>query len=262
MRWIVTLEAKAADVERLLVQASDRLSAAESPREVILAFEDAEGDVATDESRQAARTVIEAAVRHLNGFGKLRWGRTFEGVTVKRVRHIDSEGRSGQVVFVSTAYAHLPPHEFADMVERMGFPRPDLPPGVEDVNALDLEKATTLADSDPEVARVLHLVELMLEGGDDIDWAAGYSALEIIEQHAKRRGLSGQTLGWWTSKEHQRFTQTANSVDAVGIRSRHQGRHFDPPKKRLSSSDGSWFVRRVTARWIAWLFEADTGGDK
>lgn len=262
MRWVVTFEANVADVERLLVQASDRLSAAESPREVVLEFEDAEGDVATDESRQTARTAIEAFVQHLNGFGKLRWGRTFEGVTVKGVRHIDSEGRSGQVVFVGTAYAHLPPDEFADMVERMGFPRPDLPLGVEDINALDLEKTTTLAHSDPEVARVLHLVELMLEGDDAIDWAAGYSALEIIEQHVLRRGLSGQSLGWWTRMEHQRFTQMANSVDAVGIRSRHQGRRYDPPKKPLSSKDGSWFVRRVTARWIDWLLEADTGADE
>ncbi len=253
MRWVVTLQANAADIERLLAQASDRLSGTESSREVVLEFEDAAGDVATDESRQSARTMIEAAVRHLNGFGKLRWGRTFDGVKVKGVSHIDSEGRSGQVVFVGTAYAHLSPEEFADMVERMGFPRPDLPVGIEDIDAIDLENVTALADSDPEVARVLRLVELMLEGDDDIDWAAGYSALEIIEQHVLRRGLSGQALGWWTGKEHQRFTQMANSVDAVGIRSRHQGRRFDAPKNRLSAKDASWFVRRVTARWIAWL---------
>ncbi len=52
---MVTLEANRADVERLVVKASDRLSVTERPREVVLEFEDAEGDVATDESRQAAK---------------------------------------------------------------------------------------------------------------------------------------------------------------------------------------------------------------
>jgi hypothetical protein len=79
----------------------------------------------------------------------------------------------------------------------------------------------------------------------------------VIDQHARRAGVSGQALGWWTGKEFERFTQMANSVEAVGIRSRHQGRRYAPPKKPLSAKEGSWFVRRVTARWLAWLHEAD-----
>jgi hypothetical protein len=258
VRWLVTLEGNRSDVERLLAESSDRLSATEAPGEVILEITDAEHDVASDESRQAGRMLIDAAVRHLNGFGKLRWGRTYEGVTVKTVRYFDSEGRpGGQVVFVGTAYDHMLPDDYADMVERLGFPRPDLPVGVEDVNALHLAKVTAFSDDDPEVARVLHLVELMLEGDEEIDWAAGYSALEVIDQHARRLGVSGQVLGWWTRNEFERFTQMANSVEAVGIRSRHQGRRFSPPKKPLSAKEGSWFVRRATARWLAWLFEAE-----
>jgi len=31
------------------------------------------------------------------------------------------------------------------------------------------------------VGRVLHLVELMLEGDEQIDWGAAYSALEAVE---------------------------------------------------------------------------------
>lgn len=98
----------------------------------------------------------------------------------------------------------------------------------------------------------------MLDGDDDIDWAAGYSALEVIEQDGHRRGLSGQALGWWTENEHRRFMQMANSVEAVGIRSRHQGRHYDPPRKRLTPKEAGWFVRRVAARWLARLLEAES----
>ena len=260
MRWLVTLEGNRPDVERLLAESSERLSATDETREVVLEIADAEHDVVTDESRQAGRTLIDAAVRHLNGFGKLRWGRTYEGVTVKAVRYFDSEGRpGGQVVFVETAYDHMLPEDYADMVERLGFPRPELPAGVEDVNALDLATVTALADDDPEVARVLRLVELMLEGDEEIDWAAGYSALEVIDQYARRRGASGQALGWWTRKEFDRFTQMANSVEAVGIRSRHLGYRYSAPKKRMSVKEGSWFVRRVAARWLAWLLAAEQG---
>ncbi len=260
MRWVVTLEGNRLDVERLLAESSDRLSGTEEPREVVLEVTDAEHDEATDESREAGRLLIDSAVRHLNGFGKLRWGRAYGGVTVKTVRYFDSEGRpAGQVVSVGPAYDHMLPEDYADMVERLGFPRPELPVGVEDVNALDLAKVTALSDDDPDVARVLRLVELMLEGDEEIDWAAGYSALEVIDQYARRAGVSGQDLGWWTRAEFQRFTQMANSVEAVGIRSRHQGYQYSAPKKRMSVKEGSWFVRRVAARWLAWLLEAQEG---
>lgn len=261
VRWVITLEASRGDVERLVAQAAVSLSATGNPREVELEFEDHEHEVATDEARQAGRLIVEAAIRHLNGFGKLRWGRTFEGVALRNVKYIDSSGGSGLVGFVGTAVDQMLPEDFTDMVARLGYPRPELPDGVEDVNALSLEEVTALAGTNPEIARVPHLVELMLVGDDDIDWAAGYSALEVIEQDTVRRGASGQDLGWWTENERRRFTQMANSVEAVGIRSRHQGRRFDPPRRPLSPKEGSWFVRRVTARWLAWLHEVDFAGE-
>jgi hypothetical protein len=257
----VTLEGSRQDVEFLLTESFEGLTATEDPREVILEITDTEHGLLTDEARQAGRTQIDAAVRHLNGFGKLRWGRTYEGVTVTTVKYLDSEGHpGGQVAFINTAYDHMLPEDFADLVEGLGRPRPDLPDGVEDVNALDLAIVTALSDDDPEVARVLRLVELMLEGDDDIDWAAGYSALEVIDQYARRQGADGQALGWWTGNEFDRFTRMANSVEAVGIRSRHQGRRFSAPKRLLSPKEGSWFVRRVAARWISWLLAKE--GDK
>jgi hypothetical protein len=256
VRWVITLEANRGDVARLLAEAAHSLSATADPRQLELELEDPEHEAATDDARQAGRFIIEAAIRRLNGFGKLRWARTFEGVALRNVKYIDSSGGSGLVGFVGTAVEHMLPEDFADMVERLGFPRPDLPEGVDDVNALTLANVTALADTNPDVGRVLHLVELMLVGDDDIDWAAGYSALEVIEHDALRRGTRGQDLGWWTANEHQRFTQMANSVEAVDIRSRHQGRRFNPPRRPLSPKDGSWFIRRVTARWLAWLFEA------
>ena len=253
VRWFVTFEGNRPDVERLLAESSERLTATDVPREIALEITDIRYDVSTDQSREAGRSLTDAALRHLNGFGKLRWGRTYEDIRVKSVTCVDSAGELSQVVFAGTAYDHMLPEDYADMVESLGFPRPNLPIGLGDVNALDLAAVTALADSEPEVGRVLRLVELMLEGNEEIDWAAGYSALEVINQHALRAGVSGQDLGWWTRKEYVRFTQMANSVEAVGIRSRHQGRRFSPPEPPLPAKDGGWFVRRVTARWLDWL---------
>ena len=84
VRWVVTLEGNRPDVERLLAEPSEGLSAAGDPRQVRLELEDPEHDVATDEARQAGKVAIEAAVRHLNGFGKVRWGRATMTLTGPR----------------------------------------------------------------------------------------------------------------------------------------------------------------------------------
>ncbi len=259
VRWLVTLKGTRQDVERILAGSPAGPSACSEDRELILVeVLDSEHDLATDESRQAGRTLIDAAVRHLNGFGRLQWGRAFDGLQIQRVQCIDSDGHSEVVVFTNPAYEHMEPEDFAVLLERLGRPRPELPVGLDDVRALDLATVVSLADNDPEVARVLRLVEIMLEGDEDIDWAAGYAALEVIDQYTRRHGASGQALGWWTRKEYDRFTQMANSVEAVGIRSRHQGRKYAPPKKALSRTDATWFVRRVTARWVTWLADKDS----
>ena len=51
----------------------------------------------SDQTREAIRQQIEATLRHISGCGKLRWGRSFEGVSVKGgVRYEDPEGNPGR----------------------------------------------------------------------------------------------------------------------------------------------------------------------
>jgi hypothetical protein len=45
---------------------------------VLLELQDSFGDESTDETRQVVKQDIDLRVRHINGFGKLRWGRGFE----------------------------------------------------------------------------------------------------------------------------------------------------------------------------------------
>ncbi len=95
------------------------------------------------------------------------------------------------------------PEDYADMVERLGHPRPPLPAGIEVVNALEFESVMALAETHPDVGRVLHLIDFMLVGDEEIDWVTGYAALEIVEEDLRARGLDGQALGWWTNADAQ-----------------------------------------------------------
>lgn len=250
---MVTIGGNRRDIERL-VAAHPRIAAGDDGREAIITFEDAH-DEATDATRAAIRREIETALRHINASGRLRWGRSFEGISLTGgVRYESARGESGPVVFVGTAHAHLTPQEFGEMVERLGHARPALPFGHAEVEALDVARATELADGDATVARVLRLIDLMLVGDEDIDWSAAYAALEAIETDA------GDTRGdWYSTAQRRRFTGTANSIEAVGDESRH-GRPYDAPSDPMSSLQASWFIRGITARWLAWRLAEDTDG--
>jgi hypothetical protein len=254
MRWIVTLKGSSRVVDWLVAEFPE-LSPVEGERgQLRLEFDDPEGDATGDEAPHAGKAVIDAYVRRLNGFGRLRWARSFEAVSIAAVRTIDSTGKETQHVFPPSIVGHTPFEDFADMVERQGHPRPPAPDGLDDVNALDGEAVTALAAENPNVALVLRLVDDMLVGDDEIDWGAAYSALEAIEHDLRDRGANGRDLGWWTRKERENLRATANSVEVLAERARH-GKPFGLTEARMNSTDASWLVRRAAARWVTWLLE-------
>jgi hypothetical protein len=217
----------------------------DDPNQVFLEFEESDDDV--------ARAVIENRVHQLNTFGRLRFGRAFEPVSVAATRSVDADGNPRQVVHVGAAHGHLQPAEFAAFVEKLGFPRPDMPKGLEVIEALSHDDIATAAASTPDVQHVLDLVMEMLRGDEQIDWRAGYAAVEAVEYDLGQRGVDGQAEGWWTSAERDRFRHTANSRKALGIYSRHGDLHGDVPKKPMPATDASWYVRRVVAHWLTYL---------
>ena len=211
-----------------------------------------DGEMGDEEESAFVWAKIEALVERLNGIGKLRWGRAFEGVSIAGLRSVDEDGQVTQHVIVGPAIEHMLPEDYADMVERLGNPRPALPDGLDLINELRLAQLLRLADSLPEAARAVHLVALMLQGDEEIDWTAGFAALEIVEHHLSSRELKGQDLGWWTKRERENFRATANSPEILG----HSARHGKPSgllKARMTTKEASWFVRRVVARWLVFL---------
>jgi hypothetical protein len=257
MRWLITLSAQASDVERLSSEAIEGLSAnPDDPKQLLFELANPESDAVGKGAAQAIKPELEAFVDRVNGVGRLRWGRTFEGVAITTIKSFDENDQQTQHVFLEPAREHMLPEEFADMVERLGHRRPPMPKGIEVVNALDIAASISLATTQPEVMRAVHLVDLMLHGDDEIDWIAGYAALEIVEGDLQVRKLDGQELGWWTRRELRNFKATANSPEALGFSARH-GKRSGLKEARMKTKDASWLVRRVVASWITYLLTAE-----
>jgi hypothetical protein len=136
VRWTATLKARPQDVERLAAESVPDLSTADDDSHLVFRFSDPPDDGDFDSEIDAARAVIETFVRHVNGFGRLRWGRSFEGVAIDVVRAVDADGKTTQYAFIERGGAHLPHEQFAALVERLGYPRPSPPLGLEIVEAL------------------------------------------------------------------------------------------------------------------------------
>jgi hypothetical protein len=247
--WSVVLTGSRDDVRRLAEEFPNFVPVEGSEHELLLALS------GTDAA--AAQAEADAFVERVNGFGRFQWGRTFDGLSVGVYKSIGLDGGENQTVVLGAAHAHLSPEEFADMVERLGHPRPEPPRGLEHIRALRGGQVVALASVNSSVAHALKLVDRMLVGDEQIDWAAAYSAMETIDEDLRSHCLGGRDLGWWTRKERTRFDRTANSVHILGSRSRHSRRRVQPPPDPMRSTEASWFVRAAVARWIAWLIEQD-----
>lgn len=110
MDWTITLSAQKSDVERLLPQQIEGLSAnSDDPRQLLLTLRDPEGQATGEDGSDLARAKIEGFINRLNALGRLRWGRVFEGVSIAGVKSFDENGQATQHVFLGTAVEHMLP---------------------------------------------------------------------------------------------------------------------------------------------------------
>jgi hypothetical protein len=147
----------------------------------------------------------------------------FQPLSIAARKTIDEAGHSIQRVVVGIAHDHMLPEDYADMVERLGNPRPPMPKGLEIVDEIDFVASMQLAESMTDVAAV-HLADLMLNGKEEIDWVAGYAAIEVVEHDLQGRNLDGRELDWWSKKEmgisKRRPTALRSSALALGTERR------------------------------------------
>lgn len=135
--------------------------AGDDHRDLRLELDIAEG-AAADDGLDVGRAAIEANVRRMNGFGRLRWGRTFEGARITNIKTIDFDGKATTIVFIGPAVQYLLPEDWIAGAEARGIPRARLPVGMAALADLDGVAITTLASADHHVALVLRLVDEML----------------------------------------------------------------------------------------------------
>lgn len=97
-----------------------------------------------------------------------------------------------------------------------------------------------LSERDAHVKKALHLI-----GNDFETWYGLYKVFEIIREDAgnivKRR--------WCIEAELKRFTQTANSPDALGVNARHAKAIPSPPNP-MSLSSAKSFIRELINTWL------------
>jgi len=252
MRWHVRLDGSPKDVERLSAAGIEGLSV--DPENSSALVLEGQVDAAESDATSAAKAACEVLVQQINSFGKLRWGRRYDGFETPTTVSIDSDGHVTQVAHLGLAHAHLSYEKYAEFVEALGEPRPAMPEGLETIRSLDLAQVLALAEANPNVARVLHLIDLMLVGDADIDWVAAYAALEIIHEDLADRNEADQMSEWWTKAERKDFRATANSPEALGVRARH-GKRSGLTEARMAPVEASWLVRRITAYWLVYLGE-------
>ncbi len=97
-----------------------------------------------------------------------------------------------------------------------------------------------LSKRDTHVKYALCLIE-----NDFETWYGLYKVFEVI------RGDIGDIAkkGWCTQGELKRFTQTANSAEAVGLNARH-AKHIPVPSDPMSLSSAKSFIRKLVDEWL------------
>jgi len=249
VKWVITLEAAEADVDRLVHACINRLDPVDGEPRRLLLTHNQPGGATPEEEPRIVQDEVEAFVKRLNGIGRVRWGRAFEGVSIHSWHTVDADGEITETIFLDAGTGHLPFKEFADLVESLGYERPSPPDGLEHIDGLDLDAALETTGTNPAAGRVVQLINLMLKD-EEFNWSAAYAALETVEHELDQQGVDGKSLGWWTKDERSDFRATANSPEASGVRARH-GKPTHLPKSRMSSQDANWLVRRVAALWLS-----------
>src|ERR1019366_321650 len=79
------------------------------------------------------------------------------------------------------------------------------------------------------------------------EWAALYKVLELVRGNVSP---SIEEQAWATSGELRRFTQTANSAEAVGDHARHSRGRVNPPRASMTQNQALELIGRILRKWI------------
>jgi hypothetical protein len=104
------------------------------------------------------------------------------------------------------------------------------------------ERILRAALADAEVDHVMRIY-----ASANPDWRDLYAILEVVERAIKPATIGDK--GWSSNNEVSRFTQTANSREALGPLARH-GKTFKAPKKPMTLSEARTLIAHIVDRWL------------
>jgi hypothetical protein len=79
------------------------------------------------------------------------------------------------------------------------------------------------------------------------NWINLYKIYEIVRDDI---GGERNMYGWVTKREIKRFTQTAQSRDAIGDAARHASDKFKPPKGPMSLAEAKSLIKIILLNWL------------
>lgn len=135
------------------------------------------------------------------------------------------------------------------MVNRGDDPEPARPVPAYRLTASDIGDAKRLlacvrklVKTDTSVTNAIRLL-----GTREGDWVNLYKVLEIVKGDVGRKIIDN---GWASKKILDRFTNTANTSNAIGDDARHAADKFQPPAVPMTLPEARALIASVVMRWV------------
>ena len=173
---------------------------------------------------QAVYTAAGEILDHMNGIAAM-FAVGYRPVEIQgEIVQIDEGVRRQHVVVAATT-------AFGWVIA--GPPDPDL---------VNVAAWLALAERDRNVSAALHFFSVP-------SWGNLYKVLEIVRDEIGNDDKLART-GWITRRDLSRFTQTAQSRDALGDEARHAAKKYKAPGNPMSLEEARVTIRELLVMWL------------
>jgi len=157
-------------------------------------------------------------------------------ITIGHIIRVDGDGRRRNFVF---AEVHLALHS------RVRATATVTGPGGQPVESQQEHPIIRTLRASTKHSSVADALGFLRKG----DWIGLYKAYEIVrdEVHGEEKIIR---QGWLTKASISRFTQTAQSREALGDDARHASHKYKPPQKPMSIHEARAIIGDLLQKWI------------
>lgn len=229
MEWVVTLSGNAHVLEELSKVFNTPDTCIQRDNEhFVLKSRDWVDFTSCEQVRDHTNEILAS----LNGAAKLSLG-SHSSITIGSISKIHNDG--SRHTYVSVKFVAAPATiTISARITRADGTIEEFHPADPVVTWMDLSQR------DANVKRALYLIE-----NDFETWYGLYKVYEVIREDVG--DIPGK--GWCAQAELKRFTQTANSPEAIGVGARH-GKKIPAPPDPMSLSSAKAFIKNLIYEWF------------